>query len=51
VNVSAAVRQLRLDRDEPAGNVAAIEHPIDRIAAEDGRNLLFGWKHDEGGLQ
>ena len=42
VNVSGCVRELWLDADEAAGYMAAIKHPVHRVAAEDSRNLLLG---------
>ena len=33
---------LWLDADEAAGYMAAIEHPVHGVAAEDGGNLLLG---------
>ena len=42
---------LRLDADEAAGDVAAIENPIHRIAGKDVRDLLLGRKHDQRRLQ
>ncbi len=42
MNVRRAVRHLRLDADKAAGDMAAIEDPIHRVAGEDVGNLLLG---------
>ncbi len=51
MNVGRAVRQLRLDADKAAGNVAAVKDPIHRVAGKDVGDLLLGGKHDERRLQ
>ncbi len=51
VDVRRAVRSLRLDADEAAGDMAAVEDPVHRVPTEDGGDLLLGGKHDQGRLQ
>ena len=51
MNVGRAVRDLRLDADEAAGNMAAIEDPIHGVTGKDIRNLLLGGKQDQRRLQ
>jgi hypothetical protein len=51
VNISRAIRNLRLDADEATGHMSAIEDPIDRVTSEDGGNLLLDWEQDERRLQ
>ena len=51
MNVGRAVRDLRLDADKAAGDVAAIENPIHRISGKDVGNLLLGGKQDQRRLQ
>ena len=46
-----AVRRLRLDADEAAGDMAAIEDPIHRVTGEDVGDLLLGGKDNQRRLQ
>ena len=46
-----AFADLRLDADEAAGDVAAVEYPIHRVAGEDVGDLLLGRQQDERRLQ
>ena len=41
VDVRARVRQLRLDADEAAGHMAAVENPVHRISTEYGSDFLL----------
>jgi hypothetical protein len=51
MEVGGGVRNLRLDRDIPAGDMAGIEDPTDRIAAEDSSDLFLGGQLNQGGLK
>jgi len=51
VDVRRGIRHLRLHTDKTAGDVAAIKHPIHRIAGKNVGDLLLGRKHNQGGLQ
>ncbi len=46
-----AVRDFRLDADEAAGDMAAIEDPIHGVAGEDSCDLLLGRKQNQRRLQ
>ena len=51
MHVCCAVRQLRLDADKPAGDVATIEDPIHGVPREDVHNLLLIGEQDQRRLQ
>ena len=50
MNIGGRVRELWLDADEAAGHMAAVEHPVHGVAAEDGGDLLFCREENESGL-
>ena len=51
MNVGRAVREFWLDADKAAGNVAAIEDPVHRVAGKDVGDLLLRGKLDQRRLQ